>query len=533
MSHPLVCRAAVRRFRSPWTILARAVLAAGLTASLAGPGPGGAGEVWATLHGDLQRSGFYDSFPEGSLRLAWRKELWRELTGPRAEVIVGDGLALLGTYSGRLHAWDAGTGQERWVYATGGPIGHSPAWTDGVAYAGSMDGCLHAVDTREGRRRWRYEAEAGIWVSPAVSGSRVYFGDRAGVFHAVDASTGRGLWRFATGDRILTTASLSPDGARVVFASEDMRVYCLDAADGRLDWKSRRLAGVTVRDYAPVMVGGLVLVTTSPVMDFHAILDRHQQLLIERTGFKPEKGRDARYIAGGDEDVVREQDFIVDHLRRHPEEQTFYAFRLEDGTEPWVAPILYTGGLHNPMTPPCFNPRTGEVFTQVRSAYTTWDGGGEVRPLTGFGRLDLATGRVRLLGHGYASKDPARPAGDKDKPWGSFNYIGDETQALSCAPGRLFCTHQGNLGQLDLTTGRLANRFGRRDSYGGFYGPANFGWENQGGLGKAAAAQQPYGLVNEWHGPARAIVSVAGGRVYYHVGAQVLCLESDNPGRRP
>jgi hypothetical protein len=85
---------------------------------------------------------------------------------------------------------------------------------------------------------------------------------------------------------------------------------------------------------------------------------------------------------------------------------------------------------------------------------------------------------------------------------------------------------------LDLGTGRVTNLFGRRDSYAGFYGPANFGWEEKGGLEKAAAAHQPYGLVNEWHGPARSIASVADGRVYYNTGSQILCFVSaKNPKR--
>ena len=109
----------------------------------------------------------------------------------------------------------------------------------------------------------------------------------------------------------------------------------------------------------------------------------------------------------------------------------------------------------------------------------------------------------------------------------TFNMIGDETQVLSCAPGRLFSNHQGYLGMLDLQTGKLANRFGKRDTYGGFYGPGNFGWEDQGGREKANAAGQPFGIINEWHGPARAIVSVANGRVYFATGAQILCLEEE------
>ncbi len=49
----------------------------------------GEGADWPTLRGNLQRTGFYPEFPNGKLRLAWRKELFRELTGPRAEVFVG------------------------------------------------------------------------------------------------------------------------------------------------------------------------------------------------------------------------------------------------------------------------------------------------------------------------------------------------------------------------------------------------------------------------------------------------------------
>jgi len=216
---------------------------------------------------------------------------------------------------------------------------------------------------------------------------------------------------------------------------------------------------------------------------------------------------------------------IVAFLKAHPTEQTFYAFRIADGQEPWLAPILYTAGLHNAPTPPCYNPVTGEVYVFLRSAYGVWDGGGEVRPYTAVGTLDLATGRVRLIEHGHKSTEPGRPAGRKDMPWNSFATIGDETQTLSCSPDYLFSNHQGSLGSMDFRTGLTQNFYGQRDSYGGFYGPANFGWENQGGEAKARQAGQPYGLVNEWHGPDKAIVSVAGNFVYFPTGSQVLCLE--------
>jgi hypothetical protein len=108
-------------------------------------------------------------------------------------------------------------------------------------------------------------------------------------------------------------------------------------------------------------------------------------------------------------------------------------------------------------------------------------------------------------------------------PWMTFNYIGDETQTLSCAADRIFSNHQGFLGSLDLKTGRSVSLLGKRDTYAGFYGPGTFGWEDKGGVEKARAAGQPFGILNEWHGPARGVASVADGRLYYHSGAQVLC----------
>jgi len=480
------------------------------------------GRDWPTLHGDLLRSGFHPELPDGDWRLAWRKELWQELAGPRCEVIVGGGMAFLGTYAGTMHAWDAATGGERWSFKTDGPIGHSPAFADGTLYFGSLDRRLYAVDARTGKERWRYEAGEGFWTSPVAHAGLVMAGSRDGVFHALRADDGKPAWSFRTGDRILQTASITEEGARVVFGSEDMRVYCLAVADGRLLWKTRTLPGLGFRDYFPVIAGGLALVTTHPVKSFHAILGEHDRLLIARTGVT---GQETRYIPGTAEDVVREQDAILAHLASNPHDQTFFAFRVEDGTEPWTAPILYTAGLHNPPAPPCVNLATGEVFVLCRSAYGVWDGGGEVRSYTGVGRLDLKTGRVALVEHGHPSKEAGRPAGAKDMPWASFNTIGDETQALSCSPDFLLCTHQGFIGSMRFADGHVRSRFGKRDSYGGFYGPANFGWESRGGLEKARQAGQPYGIVNEWHGPARGIASTAGRFVYYMTGAQVICLE--------
>ncbi len=368
---------------------------------------------WPTLHGDLIRSGYYPRFPAGPLELVWRKELYRELTGPRAEVIVADGLAFMGTYGGTMYAWDATTGEEQWKFKTGGPIGHSPMWRDGVLYFGSMDRRLYAVRTKTSEKLWSFEADEGFWSSPVVVGDLVMCGARDGLFYAVNADSGELAWKYKTGDRILTPASVTPDGKRLVFGSEDMYVYCVDPSSGKELWKSRKLHGLSLRDYAPTIVGELAIVGTNPARGFHATLDPHQEFLIRRTSFN---GKDKRYAPRADGDVEREQDAILAYLKELPEDQSFYALRLDDGREPWLAPILYSGGLHNSPTPPCFNPRSGEVFVFTRTAYGVWDGGGEVRPLVSPARLNLQTGRVELLDHSYSSKENGRPPARRTCP---------------------------------------------------------------------------------------------------------------------
>jgi outer membrane protein assembly factor BamB len=482
------------------------------------------GEEWPTLHGNLQRHGFYESFPAKNLSLVWRKELYREMTGTRAEVIVGDGLAFMGTYQGNLYAWDAQTGDEKWVFRTGRAIGHSPMYADQTVYVGSMDGNLYAVNTQTGKKQWHYATGEGIWSSPVVHMGLVFCGSRDGTFYAVNQADGSLRWKFETEAPILNTASISPDGKRILFASEDMHLYCLERATGDLVWKSNKLPGLSFRDYFPVIIHDTVFITTNPVKDFHTLLGESDNMLLDGLQYA---GDDSRYIFASPEKIETEQQKIIQHLKSHPEEQPLFAFNLQDGSEPWVAPILYTGGLHNPLTPPCYNPVRDETYIYVRSAYGVWDGGGEVRSYTGVGTLDIKTGDVGLIVHSHESKDPNRPPGRKDLPWMSFNTIGDETQTLASSPDYLFSIHQGYIGSMNFKTGRCKNLYGKRDTYGGFYGPGNFGWKDQGGREKAKEAGQPYAIINEWHGPARAIVSVCGPYVYYHVGSQVLCLKGE------
>ena len=460
--------------------------------------------------------------------MAWHADLTHEMTGPRAEVIVADGMAFLGSYAGHVRAWSVDTGEEIWRFLGEAPVWHSVGYADDSIIVAWMDGNLRALNAPDGRIRWTKRRPAGYATAPTVSEGWVFIGDRSGHFAAHShRHGGQEMWSIDVGAPILTTASMSRRGDRVVFAAEDMRVRCCEANSGKLVWTSKKLPGLSFRDYAPTVVDDLVLITTMPVKDFHTVLGEQEAWLLEKAGFVREPGRDARFIAGSGEKWRREQDEARRYFEAHPAERCLHALRLRDGTIPWTTPVFYTGGCHNPLTPPAVDRQSGAVYVWTRSAYSVWDGGGEVRPLATPAKLDLNDGSLTPIAHGYASKDPNRPPGAPDCPWGAFAYIGDEAQALSCAPGRLFSCHQGFLGMLRLDDGTIHNLFGKRDTYAGFDGPGTWGWEKDGGPEKAAEAGARYASLNEWHGPARSIVSVAGGRVFFHSGGHVVCLTAE------
>jgi len=474
-------------------------------------------QEWTTPHRDYQRSGYSPDVVGGPCERKWYRDFHDEMIASRVEAIVAGGKCFVGTFAGNLHALRTDDGSTLWTFKAAGPIGCSPCYDDGRLYVGADDGRLYCLRAADGDLVWKYEAGAGVWVSPACDGAKVYFGDRAGVFHAVDAKTGSRAWTFAAGGMILKPASFSPDGKRIVFGSEDMHVYALDPA-GKLLWKSKKLQGVSMRDQAPTIWQGLAVVRTAPADGFHQVMNRNQDLMAAAQKAIPLGPQDrlindkhgAYILRPTPEREKAEREAVLRYLRENPHDQTFYALRLEDGQEPWIAPVFYTGGLHNPPTPPAFDPKTGEGYTFYRTCLTNYSRG--VRPFTGVGRLDPKTGAVENLWHAQG-----------DEPgWTDFATIGDETQSLSLMGRILLSTHQGTIGGLVLETRKWHPIYNGRDTYGGIFGPGALpgGWEAE---KKMQREGYLVNMCNEWHGPDRSILAIAEKRLFWVVGSHVVC----------
>ena len=114
---------------------------------------------------------------------------------------------------------------ERWVYRS--PSRPIPAWDEPALW----DGWSKVHDLKN-----RQPFDKAFHV--AVSEGRVYFGSSIDdQIHCVEASSGQQLWSFFT-EGPVRLAPTVVDG-RLYVGSDDGFVYCLNAANGELIWKSR------------------------------------------------------------------------------------------------------------------------------------------------------------------------------------------------------------------------------------------------------------------------------------------------------
>jgi outer membrane protein assembly factor BamB len=101
-----------------------------------------------------------------------------------------------------------------WAQQAGTYVYTAPAVWNQTVYVGSYDGKVYAFDAGTGRLRWTYESTGSIHGAPTVMGGLVYFsvcgtcGTRTGVRYAkagrkgtfaLDARTGKLVWTFWDG----------------------------------------------------------------------------------------------------------------------------------------------------------------------------------------------------------------------------------------------------------------------------------------------------------------------------------------------
>ena len=125
-----------------------------------------------------------------------------------------------------------------------------------VYFGSSSDNKVYALDAKTGSVRWEFVTEGPVRLAPTVWRAKLYVGSDDGKVYCLDARTGRELWTFnaaPANDRVLGNGrlvSLWPVRTGVlveddvayfgagVFPAEGLRLYAVNAKNGKLIWKN-------------------------------------------------------------------------------------------------------------------------------------------------------------------------------------------------------------------------------------------------------------------------------------------------------
>ncbi len=112
--------------------------------------------------------------------------------------------------------------QPAWDFPTADAVTASPAVVNGVVYVGAWDGFFYALDAATGAQKWRFQVDCDGVIEPIPAQCP------GGPSPVSD--------RFSTDGGLITSSAAVVDGK--VYFGGGKTMYCLNAADGSLVWKT-------------------------------------------------------------------------------------------------------------------------------------------------------------------------------------------------------------------------------------------------------------------------------------------------------
>ncbi|MFT3804387.1 MAG: outer membrane protein assembly factor BamB [Burkholderiaceae bacterium] len=210
---------------------------------LSGVGSDGEVAVVATRDGNLVALG-----PDGKTR--WTAPIDSEAV---AVPLVGEGIVVVRTSSNRIFAFDANTGDRRWMFQRQNPplvLRQTQSLTidAGVVYAGMPGGRIVALSVETGAVRWEtavsqprgsneIERIADVVGDVPVVGGRLCAATYQGRFGCFDASTGRPAWI----RDVASATGPSMDSTMVVLVDDKESVHAFTSA-GSSAWRNQQYA---------------------------------------------------------------------------------------------------------------------------------------------------------------------------------------------------------------------------------------------------------------------------------------------------
>jgi outer membrane protein assembly factor BamB len=217
--------------------------------------------VVGTAKGDLL------AFSTADGSLLWKARASSEIVAPP---VVSSGLVIVRTVDHRLAAYDAQSGQRKWLYQRPTPplslrVTASPVLVDKYVFAGFPGGKLIAVSAENGSPLWEgtvalpkgateLDRVADVTSVPVIDGRMICAAAFQGRISCFDLGNGNLIWS----RDISSAAGLSIDSRYVYVVDDKGAVHALDKGSGARLWKQDALflRGLT----APLSLRNLVVV---------------------------------------------------------------------------------------------------------------------------------------------------------------------------------------------------------------------------------------------------------------------------------
>ena len=219
------------------TATALAAVVALAMGSVAGPGD------WAMVQKDSNHTGFSEKGPAPPLKKAWFATPDDPETNFTTWPVVFGGTVYASSGPGVI-AVEARTGKRSWyTHPVGGQEIAAPAVDEAAVYVPVPPSLMLALDRQTGQEIWRFQAEDELEVSPTLHEGKLFFGSiRTQYLYCLDATDGSLVWKTATPE-FEPSAIPVVSGGMVIFSADAFetsatQIYGLDAANGQEVWRA-------------------------------------------------------------------------------------------------------------------------------------------------------------------------------------------------------------------------------------------------------------------------------------------------------
>jgi outer membrane protein assembly factor BamB len=167
-------------------------------------------------------------------------KLWKFSTGSKiwGTPAVDNGTVFVGSFDKKVYAVDAATGNKKWSFDVKGAVVATPVIADGVVYVASFNRSIYALDEATGNLKWQFPApgQSGnsprqwFWATPVISNGILYAPCMDGKVYCINTKDGASSAIFDLGAPVSSSPAVA--GGKVIVASEEAKIFSLDAAKG-------------------------------------------------------------------------------------------------------------------------------------------------------------------------------------------------------------------------------------------------------------------------------------------------------------